>query len=413
MAFNDFLKKAKETAANAAATAKSAADTAKTKFDEKKKEADAQKAERERIKAEKQAEADKTTQQILEDINQNSGDLFDVDKKQLIDFTANFYDNLYLPAHSVSASKLIFHPLDEKINKYAKKEFIEYDSSSETPIFMILGKNQQKVFLSSKTLYFKKAFDESATFYCIGSIPIEKINTLTYKKVEDNYVFTCNGVEILCSKGGFELDTNSFDEYTTRIKNRDFTITNEQIDKLIKEKIGANILKIVNEYVYEDEIILYFAWGSDSLTAKDFVVCTDKQMVVLDREAFGLTKNVKQFYYEDVTSMATIQNTNGLLDLALTVALSVCDLEISVAGAKERLSNLFTYEAEKAVKVYRECRRNIKEKDKQPQVVVQQAATTQQIDPLEQLQKLQKLKEAGILSEDEFNAKKADLLSKI
>ena len=136
-------------------------------------------------------------------------------------------------------------------------------------------------------------------------------------------------------------------------------------------------------------------------------------MVVLDREAFGLTKNVKQFYYEDVTSMATIQNTNGLLDLALTVALSVCDLEISVAGAKERLSNLYTYEAEKAVKVYRECRRNIRESSRQPQVVVQQSAPAAQADPLEQLQKLQKLKEAGILTEDEFNAKKADILSKI
>ena len=110
--------------------------------------------------------------------------------------------------------------------------------------------------------------------------------------------------------------------------------------------------------------------------------------------------------------MATIQNTNGLLDLALTVALSVCDLEISVAGAKERLNNMYTYEAVKAVKVYRECRRGIKESNKQPQVVVQQASTPQ-VDPLEQIQKLQKLKEAGILTEEEFNAKKADLLSKI
>lgn len=276
---------------------------------------------------------------------------------------------------------------------------------------MFLGKNQQRILLSTKALYFKKAFDENGTFFCSGSIPIENIGSLSYEKVDENYIFTCNVVELLNNKYGLSLDVNSFEEYTSRLKNRDFVITNEQIDKLIKEKIGENILKIVNEYVYEDEIILYFAWGCDSITAKDFVVCTDKQMVVLDREAFGLTKNVKQFYYEDVTSMATIQNTNGLLDLALTVALSVCDLEISVAGAKERLNNLYTYEAEKAVKVYRECRRNIKECSRQSQIVQQSAIP--QADPLEQLQKLQKLKEAGIITEDEFNAKKADLLSKI
>jgi hypothetical protein len=34
-------------------------------------------------------------------------------------------------------------------------------------------------------------------------------------------------------------------------------------------------------------------------------------------------------------------------------------------------------------------------------------------DPLTQLEKLSKLKDAGILSEEEFNAKKADLLAKI
>lgn len=411
MAFNDFLKKAKETAANAAASAANAANAAKAKMDEKKQQMDAQKAERERIRAEKQAQADQETQQMLEAMSAENGDLLQVDTKQLLSFTAEFYDKLYLPAHSVSASKLLFHPLDQKINKYAQKEFPEYNSANESPIFMILGKNQQKVFLSSQALYFKKAFDEEATFFCIGNIPIDKIKTLSYQKDGDNYIFSCNQVTILNSKNGFELDINAFQLYISRIQNRDFAITNEQIDALIKEKIGDKILKIVQEYVYEDELLLYFAWGCDSITAKDFIVCSDKQMVVLDREAFGLTKNVKQFYYEDVTSMATLQETNGLLDLALTAALSVCDLEISVAGAKERLNTLYTYEAEKAVKVYRECRRNIKENNKQPQVVVQSSAPA--VDIVEQIQKLNGLKEAGILTEEEFNIKKAELLAKM
>lgn len=343
MAFNDFLKKAKETAANAAASAANAANAAKAKMDEKKQQMDAQKAERERIRAEKQAQADQETQQMLEAMSAENGDLFQIDTKQLLSFTAEFYDKLYLPAHSVSASKLLFHPLDQKINKYAQKEFPEYNPANESPIFMILGKNQQKVFLSSRALYFKKAFDEEATFFCAGSIPIDKIKALSYQKDGDNYIFFCNQVIILNSKNGFELDINAFQLYISRIQNRDFAITNEQIDALIKEKIGDKILKIVQEYVYEDELLLYFAWGCDSITAKDFIVCSDKQMVVLDREAFGLTKNVKQFYYEDVTSMATLQETSGLLDLALTAALSVCDLEISVAGAKERLNTLYTY----------------------------------------------------------------------
>lgn len=413
MAFNDFLKKAKETAQNATNAAKDAASSAKAKFDEQKQKANEQKAERERIKAEKQAEANKKAQELQDEILSNTGNtVIEIDKKQLLDFTADYYDKLYLPAHSVSASKLIFHPLDKKINKYAQKEFSEYNADNEAPVFMILGKGQQKIFLSTESLYFKKSYDEENEFFCVGSIPISNISSLEYLKDGDDYIFKCNGVELLKSQYGFELDVKAFNDYFTRIANHDFAITNEQIDALIKEKIGDKILEVVREYVYEDELLLYFAWGCDSITAKDFIVCSDKQMVVLDREAFGLTKNVKQFYYEDVTSMATLQETNGLLDLALTAALSICDLEISVAGAKERLNTLYTYEAEKAVKVYRECRRTIKEGNKQPQVIVQQASAPAE-DPLSQLEKLNKLKEAGILTDEEFNAKKADLLSKL
>ena len=62
--------------------------------------------------------------------------------------------------------------------------------------------------------------------------------------------------------------------------------------------------------------------------------------------------------------------------------------------------------------MYRECRRTIKEGNKQPQVIVQQSTPTLD-DPITQLEKLNKLKEMGIISDDEFNAKKADLLAKL
>jgi len=411
MAFNDFLKKAKEAAETAANTAKSAAEAAKAKYDEKMQQMEAEKAERERIKAENQAKTDAETQNIINAINANSGNAFAMDSKQLLDFTADFYDKLYLPAHSVSSSKWVMHPLDKKIDKYVTKEFTTYDVTNEKPVFIILGKEHQKVFLSTKALYFKKIFPEANGFFCIGSIPIENIASLEYIKDEYNYIFKCNGVELMNSTTGFDLDIEAFNEYFKRIQTNQFEITEEQIDTLIKTKIGSKILEIVKQYIYDDELILYFAWGGDSITAKDFIVCSNKQMVVLDRELIGLTKNVKQFYYEDVTSMATVQETTGLLDLALTAAFSLCDLEISVAGAKETIRTLFTYEAEKVVKVYRDCRRNIKEGSKQPQVIVQQAAQAE--DPLAQLEKLSKLKDMGIISEEEYNAKKADLLAKL
>ena len=68
MAFNDFLKKAKETAANAASSAKNAAEAAKTKYSEKKQQLDSDKAEKERLRAENQAKADAKANEIAQSI---------------------------------------------------------------------------------------------------------------------------------------------------------------------------------------------------------------------------------------------------------------------------------------------------------------------------------------------------------
>lgn len=61
-------------------------------------------------------------------------------------------------------------------------------------------------------------------------------------------------------------------------------------------------------------------------------------------------------------------------------------------------------------KPYHEMRKNAKKAAAQP---IQVQAAPAQPDALEQLQKLAQLKDAGIISEEEFAAKKADLLSKI
>ena len=130
----------------------------------------------------------------------------------------------------------------------------------------------------------------------------------------------------------------------------------------------------------------------------------------------GATANVKQFYFEDVTSMSTIQNSTSsdfltaVIDTALTAAFKLCDLEVSVAGSKEVINTLYLAEATRIIAIYHEMRKNAKKAATQP---IQVQAAPAQPDALEQLQKLAQLKDAGIISEEEFAAKKADLLSKI
>jgi hypothetical protein len=184
-----------------------------------------------------------------------------------------------------------------------------------------------------------------------------------------------------------------------------------------RAKIGDKIYAQVKKYfIDDDEQLLFYAGGLDSLAAVDYVACTDNQLIFVNREMLGATANVKQFYFEDVTSMSTIQNSTSsdfltaVIDTALTAAFKLCDLEVSVAGSKEVINTLYLAEATRIIAIYHEMRKNAKKAAAQP---IQVQAAPAQPDALEQLQKLAQLKDAGIISEEEFTAKKADLLSKI
>ncbi len=161
--------------------------------------------------------------------------------------------------------------------------------------------------------------------------------------------------------------------------------------------------------------MVYFAWGVNSLSAKDYIVCTTAQIIVIDRELFGATADVKQLYYEDITSATTQQNSNNsdltgyLIETALTAATKTCDLIISVAGSSMKINTLYKVEAERIVAVYHQKRKESKKAASAPQVVVQQTAA----DPLEQLQKLNQMKDLGVITQEEFDAKKADILAKL
>lgn len=109
--------------------------------------------------------------------------------------------------------------------------------------------------------------------------------------------------------------------------------------------------------------------------------------------------------------MSTEQaNSDSLTVTLLNAALKLCDLTIFTAGTNLKIQTLSTTEAERVVEIYNLYKRLAREEAKKP-IVVQQAEKV--IDPLEQLEKLQKLKDAGVITEEEFATKKADLLAKL
>ncbi len=412
MAFNDFLKKAKETASNAMTSAMNAADSAKEMINEQKAKIEAERAERERVRAELQAQADSEAEIFEAQFSQTEGTLFAFDKQALKAFTEDYYDKLYLNTYGKAGDSFFWCSHSKKVDKIIKKNFATYFVNDES-LLVIIDHVGTVCMLTDKNIYLKKEYGDG-TVNCIIRISVDNIESLSYLKDGDEYVFSCNDIELFRTKYESDKNSQSFNDYITRIKERDFEISEKMIDSIIRARIKPAVKKIVDEYVFDDELFLFCADGYDGDTANDYIICTDKQIVIIDRETFGLTKNVRQFFFENINSMATKQETEGFFDLTMSL-LGSCKLEINAGGAKETIDKIYNYEAEKIIRIFREKKRQIKENANKPQVIIQQVPEQKpaEDDPISLLQKLATLKDAGIISEEEFNAKKVELLSKI
>ncbi len=380
---------------------------------QEKKEADAA------HKAEMQAIADNKAKEIIDAITayENDGSFFkNTNREELTSFTKTFFDRIVLPASSVANTRIKMNPYIDAKELGKLTSGLKGYESGETILMDVKAEGKQEITLSDRALYFSLAIDEDPKFFASGRIPIEQISILSTEEAGGNCLFKCDEYTLAsfaADKVTLE-DFASLKNYFKCIAEHDFEITDEEVDALIREKIGQNVLSEVKKYlVYDDEIFVYFAWGLNSLTAKDYIVCTNKQIILVDREMGGMTANIRQFYYEDITSVNTLQNTNSgdltvdLLSNAITAATKTCDMVITVAGSSIKVSNLYKIEAERVASVYHEMKKQAKLAKEQPQQVVKEDGA------IEKIQKLAQLKDAGVLTEEEFEKKKAELLTQI
>lgn len=429
MSFFDKLKDAKnvalQTANSAVSKAGEMAQSAKNSYEKSKEEREQKKAEAGALEAEMQEKAKEFAQGIIDSIKEytdgSQGGVFSgADEEKVLKFTKEFYEKILLPGSKTSSSIISMHPyIDNKKVKAFGKTFPGYGANAK-PVIYIKDDDGQEILLTTNNFYFKLSLPENSKYFGIGSIPCADIDLFSFEPRENQkYVIKCDQYEIteISLQKAYAQDFISLSEYFRCFQSNDFDITDEEVDKLIQQKIGSKIYSDIKKYmVYDDELVLFYAGGLDSLTASDYVACTTKQIIIVDREMLGTTANVKQFYYEDITSMATVQNSNSndllvaVIDSALTAAFKLCDLVITVAGSQNRINTLNIIEAGRVIAIYHEKRKEVRENKNTSQVVVQQ---NNQPDILEQIEKLSKLKEAGILTEEEFTIKKTELLAKL
>ena len=138
------------------------------------------------------------------------------------------------------------------------------------------------------------------------------------------------------------------------------------------------------------------------------VFATDRRLIIRNPTMLGARQNVEDFEYDTITH---VKLEKGLFSatLVFTVPGMATSAKKSPWGRGEdgAIDGIPKDKAEKILKIIRHGIVEAKKESQKPVQVVQQISTA------DELAKLAKLKEQGILSDEEFDKMKKDLISKM
>jgi hypothetical protein len=156
---------------------------------------------------------------------------------------------------------------------------------------------------------------------------------------------------------------------------------------------GREIRKLVS-YLWDDETVNLMTKGTYG-EGTGLLVLTDRRLLFLKEGVFS--KKTEDFPIEKISS---VQWSSGIIYGTLTVFAS---------GNKAEIKNVYKEDGKHIVDVLR-GRLSSKTAHRPSQ---EETGVAHQSDAYEQLAKLGQLRDAGVLTPEEFEAKKAELLSRL
>ena len=187
----------------------------------------------------------------------------------------------------------------------------------------------------------------------------------------------------------------------------------------ITDEKALNEIEKIADRLDEGEKVLEVATQSKlkpggALSSPNTVFATDKRLIIRNPTMLGARQNVEDFEYDNLTN---IKLEKGLFSSTLVITAP----GMGTAARNSTMSGLLPWgrsedgsidgipkdKAEKILKIVRNAIVEAKKESQKPMQIVQQTSTA------DELTKLAKLKEQGILSDDEFDKMKKDLISKM
>ena len=183
--------------------------------------------------------------------------------------------------------------------------------------------------------------------------------------------------------------------------------------EITDKKVLKEIEKIADR-LDDDEEVLEVAKqgrmnpGATSLTTPNTIFATDRRLIIRNPTMLGARQNVEYFDYDKITN---IKLEKGIFSSTIVLSYPGMDkLAGLLTWGREDDGEIKGLQKDKADNILQIVRNAIVEAKKESQKPVQ---VVQQISTADELAKLAKLKEDGILSDKEFDKMKKDLISKM
>lgn len=175
-------------------------------------------------------------------------------------------------------------------------------------------------------------------------------------------------------------------------------VTAKQVEEISKEKLGRVVRSTVRQelvrlplIITEGEEILNMS-GGHYKGKGGLLILTDRRLIFYEAGVFR--QNMQDFAIGSITAVQT--------ESKLTNA----KLHVSVSGSEATIEKLLLPRAEEIASYVREAIMNRANK-------ATGNPPPASVDVIAQIQKLAELRDAGVLSSDEFEAKKAELLARL
>ena len=185
-------------------------------------------------------------------------------------------------------------------------------------------------------------------------------------------------------------------------------------DTEITDKKALKEIEKISDRLDDDEEVLEVAKqgrinpGATSLTTPNTIFATDRRLIIRNPTMLGARQNVEYFDYDKITN---IKLEKGIFSSSIVLSYPGQDkLAGYLTWGREDDGEIKGLEKDKADNILQIVRNAIVEAKKESQKPVQ---VVQQISTADELAKLAKLKEQGILSDKEFDKMKKDLISKM